>query len=212
MSWLAQARVEREAAARLSLFDSYAWHQVAWEAFPGREDKEREFLHRLDMKSDAFQLLLLSRTQPSRPSWCAEDDWKLTRIPPAFLEHSCYRFDLIANPTRKIVKLGDEGKPTKNGKREALMKVEDQAEWLHRKGIQGGFHVLDAPPMQIDRAGAGQFAIKGRRERGTHISVRFRGILEVKGREEFRKTFFEGVGSAKAFGFGMLVLQPVAGM
>lgn len=209
MSWLARISVDRELAARLRLFDPYAWHRAAWEAFPGRDGKDRDFLTRLDFRDGVFQLLLLSSEQPSRPSWCVEADWRVAPIPEAFLNYSRYRFDLVANPTRKIVKLDGNGNPTKNGKREALLRAEDQRAWFERKAIQGGFRLLDNPALDIERATASPFTIWGRRQHGTHFGVRYRGALQVESREEFQKILHKGIGSAKAFGFGMLVLQPI---
>ncbi|RMF67773.1 MAG: type I-E CRISPR-associated protein Cas6/Cse3/CasE [Calditrichaeota bacterium] len=45
--------------------------------------------------------------------------------------------------------------------------------------------------------------------RGTHVAVDFRGHLRVTDREAFRNAFTKGIGPAKAFGFGLLMLQPV---
>jgi CRISPR system Cascade subunit CasE len=209
MSWLARITVDRDSAARLRLFDSYAWHRAAWAAFPGRNQQDRSFLSRLDLREGVFQLLLLSTTQPTRPSWCGGDNWRLVTLPAGFLEQSHYRFDLVANPTRKIVKLDQSGGPTKNGKRVALLRAEDQLAWLQRKAADGGFRLLHIPPIDIDRATASAFSIQSRKEHGMHFAVRFLGLLEVENRGAFQETFYRGVGSAKAFGYGMLVLKPV---
>ena len=75
--------------------------------------------------------------------------------------------------------------------------------WLHRKGKDGGFAILhseSSPPI------ARYFRRKG--TTGKHISVDYQGILQVDSPKEFARTFSTGIGSAKAFGFGMLMLQP----
>jgi CRISPR system Cascade subunit CasE len=210
MNWLAGITIDRDVAARLRLSDTYAWHQAAWQAFSSRDGQDRSFLSRLDLRDGVFQLLLLSATRPARPSWCAETDWRLIAVPSGFLEHSRYRFDLVANPTRKVAKLDPDGRPTKNGRRVALLRVEDQLGWLRRKAADGGFRLMDVPPIDVDRAMTSPFSIRSRGEHGVHYGVRFRGLLEVENRLAFRETFYKGVGSAKAFGFGMLVLQPAA--
>jgi CRISPR system Cascade subunit CasE len=46
-------------------------------------------------------------------------------------------------------------------------------------------------------------------KKGKHITVDFGGVLEVKKRERFKQAFLEGIGTAKAFGYGLLVLQPI---
>ncbi len=209
MKWLARISLDRDEAALLRLFDAYSWHQLAWSAFPGQDGKERTFLTRLDFRDCSFQLLILSSMEPSRPGCCDAGAWSVTPIPESFTSHSLYRFDLVANPTRKVVKLDGNGNPTKNGKRLALLKIEEQKSWLERKASDAGFRVIAEPPVEIDRALANAFVIRGRRVQGTHMGVRYRGVLEVENRERFRQAFRQGIGSAKAFGFGMLVLQPL---
>ncbi len=54
---------------------------------------------------------------------------------------------------------------------------------------------------------AGYFRKKG--QGGYHGGVQFRGILEVTDREKFIETYHAGIGSAKGFGFGLLLLAPL---
>jgi CRISPR system Cascade subunit CasE len=42
-----------------------------------------------------------------------------------------------------------------------------------------------------------------------HGGVQYRGTLEVTSREDFIKSYQEGIGSAKGFGFGLLLLAPI---
>jgi CRISPR system Cascade subunit CasE len=42
-----------------------------------------------------------------------------------------------------------------------------------------------------------------------HGGVQFRGILEVTDRERLIQTYESGIGSAKGFGFGLLLLAPI---
>jgi CRISPR system Cascade subunit CasE len=44
---------------------------------------------------------------------------------------------------------------------------------------------------------------------GYHGGVQFRGTLEVTDPVKFAETYQSGIGSAKGFGFGMLLLAPV---
>ncbi len=54
---------------------------------------------------------------------------------------------------------------------------------------------------------ANHFRKKGKP--GYHGGVQFRGTLEVTDREYFSKTYQAGIGSAKSFGFGLLLLAPL---
>jgi CRISPR system Cascade subunit CasE len=73
-----------------------------------------------------------------------------------------------------------------------------------------GFSVLDVPPLYVEPAQNHRFIKRHLKEvPGFHVGVRFQGVLEVTNREEFKKAFTQGIGSAKGFGFGMLVIQPL---
>ena len=51
------------------------------------------------------------------------------------------------------------------------------------------------------------FSKKG--QSGYHGGVQFRGALEVTDQEKFIETYQSGIGSAKGFGFGLLLLAPI---
>ncbi len=208
MSWLAKLLIEPEWAAfkNLELADGYGWHQLAWQAFPGLDGQPRPFLSRLDSGPDGYTLLLLSKEhQPQRPTGCPEESWAVKTIAPQFLHFRHYRFDLRANPTRKLAKLGPEGERAKNGRRQPLTQLGEQAEWLRRKAEQSGFKIIDAPDIGFCQ----DQVFRKRSGRGVHTGVRFRGLLEVVQQESFETAFYRGLGSAKSFGFGLLLLQPV---
>ncbi len=208
MKWLARMRVPYEVAAKNKLRDGYDWHQALWRAFPGRDDETRNFLTRVDRKEREFIAYLLSMFQPVLPSWCPQEYWEVAEIKDGFLNYEYYRFDLLANPTRKLAKIGINGERTKNGRREALLRPEEQTEWFKRKAEQGGFRVMDTPPLDIGKTQCLSF--ERCKRNGSHFAVNFKGTLKVTNRSIFCETFRRGIGSAKGFGFGMLMLQPVS--
>lgn len=208
MSWLAKMLIEPELAAqrRLQLTDGYALHQVAWQAFSGLDDQPRAFLSRLDSAPDGYTLLLLSRTHcPQRPEWCPEECWTVKAITPAFLQRRYFRFDLRANPTRNVAKLDANGHPTKNGQRKPITRLDEQTAWLQRKASDSGFTIVEAPEIGFCQ----DQVFRKRNGHGVHTGVRFRGVLEVTDPPRFEAAFYKGIGSAKGFGFGMLLLQPI---
>jgi len=208
MSWLAKMFIEPELAMqqRLQLTDGYALHQVAWQTFPGLDDQPRAFLSRLDSAPDGYTLLLLSRAhRPERLAWCPETCWQVKPITPAFLQRRYYRFDLRANPTRNVVKLDATGKPTKNGRRKPITRLDEQTDWLQRKAMDSGFTIVEAPEIGFCQ----DQVFRKRSGHGVHTGVRFRGVLEVTNWQRFEEAFYKGIGSAKGFGFGMLLLQPI---
>jgi CRISPR system Cascade subunit CasE len=129
------------------------------------------------------------------------------------------RFRLRANPTRKIdSKSGLDG-IRRNGKRVELRTELEQLDWLRRKAAKGGFEIIavrsaaQVPDVRVTGEGKirGQRAwTSGSREkhRLTFASVLFEGKLRVEDRDRFRATLEHGVGSAKAYGFGLLSIAP----
>lgn len=116
-------------------------------------------------------------------------------------------FDLYANPTRAVKKPDGNAGFTKNGRRLTLMDKPSQKDWLSRKGSNHGFQLAENIPIRIEKPVNHRFNRKGKK--GLHIGVRFQGALHVTDREVFRKAFREGIGTAKGFGFGLLMIKPV---
>jgi len=78
---------------------------------------------------------------------------------------------------------------------------------MNRKGEQGGFTVDEATLRTFSR-GREYFEKNG--QQGLHSAVEFQGELTVTDPAKFHDTFTRGIGSAKAFGFGLLVIAPIA--
>lgn len=205
--YLTQIIFDSSLVSRLRIRDRYDWHQRAWDCFPGRPRDKRDFLTRIEDKRDHLRLLILSPSPPTRPEWCPPEAWQGTKeISDSYLSHRRYRFQLCANPTKKVKAFNPDGSERPNGRREPLRNRDDLVAWIRRKGEAGGFTV-DPKTLQTLRLGKEPFEAKGRR--GLHNAVEFRGVLTVTDSAKFRETFRHGVGSAKGFGFGMLVIVPV---
>lgn len=205
---LTQILVSYEDAVRLlRIRDTYDWHQRVWQAFAGRDGQPRDFLIRVDRKEEAYRVLILSPTVPTKPDWCPTHCFGTKPIPDEFLTHSRYRFSLLANPTRKV-RSNAAGERTKNGRRLPLTERGDLVDWLQRKGEAGGFAVNPDTLRTLPRGR--EFFHKDAGSHGAHSAVEFQGELSVKDPLRFRAAVAAGIGSAKAFGFGLLVIAPVA--
>jgi CRISPR system Cascade subunit CasE len=202
MSWLTRVRVSKLEAAKLRLSDNYAWHQILWLAFPGRNDGKRDFLTRVDRRDQFFEAFILSPSEPTPQTW---GRWQSKQVAPSFLEHSRYRFSLRANPTVKRVVHDDNGIRKKNGRRTAICDLEELKAWLTTKGASGGFSIetVDCDPPVRE-------SFFRKNSRGTHVRVDFQGVLAVTDRKRFQDVFQQGIGAARAFGFGLLLLQPIS--
>ena len=127
-------------------------------------------------------------------------------------------FRLRANPTRKIdTRTGPDGR-RRNGKRVELRKEEDQIAWMKRKAELSGFRVLS---VRVDANVPNLRAIPQSKETGwrqavqreggtteknrlTFGSVLFEGELIITDADLFRQALENGIGSGKAYGFGLL--------
>ena len=112
---------------------------------------------------------------------------------------------MLANPTKKLRVDNADGTRKKNGRRVPISAREDLIAWLLRKADSGGF-MFDPDTVRTISRGRSTFQKSG--TRGTHTAVEFDGELTVIDPTQFRVTVASGLGSAKAFGFGLLVIVP----
>ena len=138
------------------------------------------------------------------------------------------RFRLQANPTKRVGKsdarAADKFKPSAESKIRRRVELsadehesaeEKQIKWLARKGETAGFRLANAAIKEtVDNlAAVGAGKIQARHNRAdkpmTFSTVIYEGVLEVTDADEFRRTLVRGVGSAKAYGFGLLSVAPV---
>ena len=214
MSWMARCFIPRQIAFSHRLGSCYDWHKLVWTCFPGRPDARRDFLFRLDARPEGTLLHILGEEKPERLELCLEETWECRKIPSAFLEHDSYRFDVICNPGRKVAAYDADGARKKNSRREAIIHRDGQEVWFLRKAQDGGFS-LGPGTLRIDPCQTHHFNKKeseGINREGTHIGARFCGALHVQDKGKFRKAFCSGIGGARGFGFGLLLLAPLRGM
>ncbi len=192
----------------------YQMHRTILRAFPQdlRASGER-VLFRVDALPRTGQLHLLVQSQ-GKPdwTWLASEDGRRPYLAasdgpnPAVKQTDLQlaagqvlAFRLLANPTKR---LGKSFGPDK-GKRVGLYTAEEQMAWLQRKAVQSGFTVLSAVPAAAAK-------ITDRTKGVELLSVRFDGLLQVQQPDTVLEAVRNGIGSCKAFGFGMLsVARPL---
>jgi len=232
MSWLARLEVDAEIVHEEGISDDvYAWHKMLWQCYPGEPERTRVdigFLTRIDQLEGAYRFWVMAKQKPERPHWCTAESFKINEISPSFLSHRYYAFDLRANPVKALVQHGPDGKPAlqpngkwKRGKRVPLVKEDELKAWLAQKGqvravvcrkgekkieIPGGFKIVEEKPLEISRLAINHFRKK--EQTAYHGGIQFRGVLEVTDTARFTESYFAGIGGAKGFGFGLLLLAP----
>lgn len=123
-------------------------------------------------------------------------------------------FRLRANPTKRLPLLIENRIGRERGKRVEIFGEENQLEWLARKAGKHGFRLLTArvnPNVVNARANTEGKVIGWRGRSGPPMkfgSALFEGELEIADAEAFKRTLSEGIGSGKAYGFGLLSVAP----
>lgn len=113
------------------------------------------------------------------------------------------RFRLRANPTKRLM-AGCPGKRV-DGPRVGLFKEEDQRTWMERKASSAGFELLSVAIRPLGTVVSRKNPAKDR-GRQSHLAVQFDGHLRVTEPRELEAAVRCGIGSAKAYGFGLLSL------
>lgn len=94
-------------------------------------------------------------------------------------------------------------------KKIGIYKETEQIEWLHRKGNQSGFQIIN---LQLDKGNKEKIKKKTDGKIIHELDlfyVTFSGILRVTDSESFKRAYSQGIGSGKAFGCGLLLLANI---
>ncbi|MDR3139117.1 MAG: type I-E CRISPR-associated protein Cas6/Cse3/CasE [Treponema sp.] len=179
----------------LKITDPYSIHRVIYSLFPKPEDKNRDFL--FADKGGNFnerRILILSKRSPLQPEHGIIES---KEIPESFLSWDLYGFEIRLNPVKRE-KTGGKILPIRG--RENLL------EWFCSKSESWGF-TTGRESLQIQSSGIQTFE----KQDGlvTQNMATFIGRLKVSDRPRFIKSFEEGIGRGKSFGFGLLEILPL---
>ncbi len=206
--------------------DVHRLHQLVMTGFDGDAGPAARarhgVLHRLEMDPQGSALLLYVQSS-SDPNWSrlpagclvaledrgnpqVRDLHELDRVAAGAVA----RFRLRANPTRKIGTKSVDGQ-RRHGRRVPHRDDLHCIEWLVRKGTNHGFEVM-SDGLQQPRVVLVREPMRRGRRSSTAITfegVRFDGLLRVTDTDAFRAGVISGIGSGKAFGFGLLSFAPI---
>jgi len=221
------AGAERD-AAQVRAAGPYKEHQWLWRFFPNDPNADRDFLfHRRDI-NDVPRYYLVSARLPFSPaaSWLVQTRPYAPRIEPG----TRLSFDLRANP---VVCAKRGGKPCRDDvvmaekkrllgerglkcwsewttdDRPALYDLVTRVcgAWLKKRSESCGF-TLNQEALRVD---AYQSHMEKRQlpiERRLRFSTaEFSGVLTVEDMDCFHDTLIRGIGPAKAFGCGLLLVR-----
>lgn len=189
-------KLSKEDALTLRLWDAYSLHKAVYDLFPKIEGRERDFLYADRPGKDGSHVVVtLSRRAPMTPK---TGDLETVEIPDSYLERDFYAFELTVNPTKRDKASG------------ALVAVKGRGaicEWFAKKAPSFGFEV-DLAKLQAVDDGVQSFSKDGKTEI-VHAYAVLKGVLRVLERPLFKRSFQNGIGRAKGFGFGLLQVVPL---
>jgi CRISPR system Cascade subunit CasE len=218
---------ERDAAHAL-LGGPYEEHQWLWRFFPGDANAKRDFLFRRSERDGMAQYHVVSARPPVSPdnAWMVQSRKYAPHIAPG----TRLQFELRANP---VVRTRRDGKACRDdvvmAEKKRLLQArglnrwadwinDDRPvlydlvmrtckEWLCKCGERGGFAV-DEEALLVD---AYQNHVEKRqlpKERRLRFSsIDFAGILTVTDTDRLHDALIHGIGPAKAFGCGLMLVR-----
>lgn len=201
----------------------YSEHQWIWQFFPSSEEQSRDFIFRRHDLDETPRYYVVSKRPPVEFS----SAWNVRTGPyaPRLVAGQRLAFQLCANPV--VSKKDGEGKAKRHDvvmqlkkqlmekrgvskwaewqredERPAMYDMVQQTclDWLRTRAATHGFEVADASVDAYLQNRAGTREIR-------FSTVDFSGELVVTDPERFQPVLFNGLGHAKAFGCGLLLVR-----
>ncbi|MDG6249203.1 type I-E CRISPR-associated protein Cas6/Cse3/CasE [Methanocalculus sp.] len=200
----------------------YHAHNLIWSLFTDGPDRERDFLYRQELAGNVPTFFSVSEREPVNRGgmWLIESK----EYAPILREGQRFNFVLKANPVR--TKADEKGghhrhdvvMNAKKRLQEDLLPASEMPSqqeiiqeagfaWLASRSEKYGFSVLNG---EVRADGYRQMRFyKKKGKRPIQIStIDYTGLLTVTEPEAFLNALFTGVGSAKGFGCGMIMIRP----
>ena len=206
-----------EGMMQLLRANGYQLHQLLWALFPQAPEAQRDFLFKRDETGSWPVYYLLSQRQPQTESIALDVESKLFN--PQIENGDRFSFSLRANPvrTRKtddpnskkrhrddvVWLLKDHYK--KSGKEvpsQAILSQQAGEAWIERQGERHGFKIETVRADSYQ-----QHRLKKNKRTICFSTLDFNGQMIVTDREAFTAALYKGIGPAKAFGCGLMMVR-----
>ena len=196
----------------------YSAHQMLWRLFPDAPDAERDFLFREESGDGRPRFHLVSRRIPQG----VEGLFRVNTKPyhPQLRTGQRLRFSLRANPV-VTQKSGEDGKRQRHdvimaakkkiGKKPfdtQVLIIENGAKWLEDRAPNHGF-AFDSSELRVNGYRQHRLSKPGKSGDIRYSTLDYDGIMTVTDPDRLVTALFEGIGRAKAFGCGLLLVRKV---
>ncbi|RJR20373.1 MAG: type I-E CRISPR-associated protein Cas6/Cse3/CasE [Nitrospiraceae bacterium] len=183
----------------------YEIHRTLWQLFPKDAQAKRDFLFHVEKSERTGALIWMQSERKPEASHNGANILGCREYQLTLQKDQRLRFLLVANPVKTI---NDEnGRTTDKGDlkkcRVPLIRDDEQRDWLSRKLEPGA----DPEELFIDPRHPLYFRKSGMA--GKIKPVVFQGILKVVEPEAFVQIIHRGIGPAKAFGCGLMLVRQV---
>jgi CRISPR system Cascade subunit CasE len=202
-----------------ALADSHVMHARIMSMFPdGIGTAARAtlgVLHRLERSEsgDVLTLLVQSKERPvpgrlphgfldCRAGSDASATKDLTPVLQAIAEGAQFRFRLRGNATRRIDTKSAPDGTRRHGRRVPVRGDEGREMWIRSRLESHGMRLVGPCEQRPE----GRFIGHAQQQVRTHEGCVFDGVLEIVEAQRAKRAFAQGIGPAKAYGFGLLSL------
>jgi CRISPR system Cascade subunit CasE len=209
--------------ARTICVDTYKEHQALWRLFDTNPDAKRDFLYRQTQDQGRVKYYVVSEREPVDSSgvWlvdgCQTYDPKLTKGQELFFSVRVNPVVTISSETgkkerhdvvmREKKRIDYKNLPKDSRPLEQEIVQQTCIPWLVQRVEHLGFNV-QADTLLVDGYQQYESYAKGKKPI-SYSTVDFQGVLTVTDPERLKQTLFQGIGKAKAFGCGLLLVRRV---
>lgn len=222
ISLMSPGAIDGAKLANLVCGGGYREHQYLWKLFEKDPDADRDFLFRRDQVGGWPRFLMISDRLPAH----SNDVWKVESkgYAPQIKVGQQLVFSLRVNPV--VTRLSEAGKKQRHdvvmdlkkrmdyqsmpkADRPSLQSLIQQAglDWLE---VRAGKYGFSFNPDAVRAEGYLRHGVtkKAGRKAINFSTLDYTGMLTVVDPKQFQLTLFRGIGPAKAFGCGLLLVRP----
>ena len=222
VSLMSPGAIDTARLANLVCGEGYREHQYLWKLFEQDPDAERDFLFRREQVGGWPRFFMVSSRLPVH----SNDVWKIESkgYAPQIYSGQQLAFSLRVNPV--VSRLNDTGKKQRHDvvmdlkkrmdyqsmpktDRPSMQGLIQQAglDWLEARTDKYGFS-FDPGVVRVDGYLRHRVTKSSGQKTISFSTLDYTGLLTVVDPTQFQLALFQGIGPAKAFGCGLLLVRP----